>query len=163
MDARTVSLRTLVDRLEFVEHVELEQQLKAVGMALKPLDPPAAVREAFVAFATDLRHHLHLEEESVFFAVRANTRLKQERVLHAITIMNTQHDVGAGLEAALQHLLIEAGARYAEASAALLTLAATLHEHQLREDILGERIVAGELWPLQGSPHDVLRSTAARV
>lgn len=149
MDARTGSLRALVDRLEFVEHVELEQHLKALGALLKPLDPPVVVRDAFVTFAKDLRHHLHLEEESVFFAVRANTRLKQERVLQALTVMRNEHDVGAGLQAALQHVLVEAGERYAAASSALLTLAAALHAHHLQEEILGERIAAGALWPEQ--------------
>lgn len=142
-------MRALVDHLEFVEHVELERQLKALGALLKLLNPPVAVRDAFVAFAKDLRHHLHLEEESLFFAVRANTRLKQERVLHAIAVMSAQHDVGAGLEAALQHVLVDAGERYAPASAALLLLATTLHEHQQSEDLLAERIIAGELWPTE--------------
>lgn len=61
--------------------------------------------------------------------------------------MNTQHNINAGLAAALQHVLVESGPRYAAASNALLALGAMLHEHQQREEILGGRIVAGELWP----------------
>jgi hypothetical protein len=146
MDALDVSLRALVDRLE-LEHLELEQQLNALSGVLKALDPPVAIREAFFAFARDLRHHLHLEAESVFFAV--------ERLLHAVNVMHLHHDVGAGLETKLQRALAHAGDRYATASTALSVLGATLREHQQREDILGRRIVAGELWPVQAPRDDV--------